>query len=127
MNDEELYLEATNELEGENKKLGLWAKVMAISEGDQEKAKYMYIRLRVEQFASQSKNATPKFTIKLVDEFDLKYIPLAEFSKIKSIPEEKVIKMIRDGFYMGQIKNDAWYVSRDEIKNTDRAPRHTCD
>ena len=90
MSDEELYLEATNEVEGENKNPGLWAKVMALSEGDQEKAKYKYIKLRVEQLANERKNAAPTFTKKSVDEFDLKYMPVAEFSKIKSIPETKV-------------------------------------
>jgi len=115
MNDEELYLEATSEVEGESRSPSLWAKVMALSEGDEENAKYKYIKLRVEQLANERKNTTPKFTEKTVDEFDLKYIPSAEFSKIKSIPEDKVIEMIRDGFYVGQIKNEEWYVSREEI------------
>lgn len=57
MNDENLYLEATNEVEGENRKPSLWAKVMDLSEGDEEKAKYKYIKLRVEQLASERKNA----------------------------------------------------------------------
>nr|BAJ06919.1 hypothetical protein [uncultured bacterium] len=122
MNDEDLYLEATNEVEGETKSPSLWAKVMALSEGDEAKAKYKYIKLRVEQLANERKNALPKFTKKTVDKLDLKYMPVAEFSKIKAIPEDKVIKMIRDGFYMGQIKNDAWYVSREEIQNSNQAP-----
>ena len=120
MNDEELYLEATNEVEGENKSTSLWAKVMALSEGDEEKAKYKYIKLRVEQLANERKNAAPKFTKKTVDEFDLKYMPVDEFSKIKSIPKDKVIEMIRDGFYVGQIKNDEWYVSREEVGKNEK-------
>lgn len=133
MNDEELYLAATKEVEGENKSLGLWAKVMALSEGDEEKAKYKYIKLRVEQLANERKNAAPKFTKKTVDEFDLKYMPVAEFSKIKSIPKDKVIEMIRDGFYIGQIKNEEWYVSREEAaknempKPASRASQKTDD
>lgn len=121
MNDEELYLEATNEAEADRKNPALWAKVMALSEGDQEKAKYQYIKLRVAQLIDERKNAKPTFTKKSVNEFDLKYMPITEFSKIKSIPENKIIEMIRDGFYMGQIKNDAWYVSRDEVKKDDLA------
>lgn len=133
MNDEDLYLEATNEVEGQDKSLDLWSKAMALSEGDEEKAKYKYINLRVEQLANDRKNAAPKFTKKTVDEFDLKYMPVAEFSKIKSIPKDKVIGMIRDGFYVGQIKNEEWYVSRGEVGKTDipipasRVPHKTED
>lgn len=115
MNDEELCLEATHEVNSENKRPSLWAKVMALSEGDEEKAKYKYIKLRVEQIANERKNSVPKFTKTVVDEFDLKYMPVVEFSKIKAIPKDKIIEMIRDGFYVGQIKNDEWYVSREEI------------
>lgn len=46
--NEQLYLDATNEAEGKNRDPALWAKVMALSEGDEAKAKYKYINLRVE-------------------------------------------------------------------------------
>jgi len=120
VSDEEFYLTATNEVEAENKKLDLWAKAMALSEGDEEKAKYKYIKLRVEQITNERKNAAPKFTKKTVDEFDLKYMPVAEFAILKSISIDKVIEMIRDGFYVGQIKNEKWYVSRDEVGNNEK-------
>jgi hypothetical protein len=122
MNDEELYLEATNEVESENKNQALWAKVMALSEGIQDKAKYRYIKLRVEQLTEERKNKKPAYTKKTVDQFDINYMPAAEFSRIKSIPEKRIIEMIRDGFYAGQIKNEQWYVSRKEV-GKDEAPR----
>jgi hypothetical protein len=83
MNDEELYLEATNEVESENKNQALWAKVMALSEGIQDKAKYRYIKLRVEQLTEERKNKKPAYTKKTVDQFDINYMPAAEFSRIK--------------------------------------------
>ena len=46
--DEGIYLTATNEVEGKNKNEALWAKCMAISKGDEKKAKYSYINQRVE-------------------------------------------------------------------------------
>jgi len=121
MNDEYLYLEATKEVESGMTKPALWAKVITLSEGDEEKAKYQYVKLRVAQLADERKSVKPTFSNKPVDEFDLKYMPIAEFSKIKSIPEKKVIEMIKGGFYIGQIKNDTWHVSRDEVKKEDRA------
>ncbi len=128
MNDEEYYLKATNEVNGEGKQPALWAKVMALSEGDNEKAKYKYIKLRVEQLSKDKKTIKKKedkivFTKKTVpttpkvtaDDFSNKYMPVSEFSNIKSIPEKKVIEMIKGGFYAGQIKETEWFVSREEL------------
>jgi len=119
MSDEELYLEATREVEGEDKNPALWAKVMTLSQGDEDKAKYQYIKLRVEQLTRSQKEKSPVFTKKTVDEFALKYMPISEFSRIKSIPEKKIVEMIRDGFYAGQIKDNEWFVSRDEVGKED--------
>lgn len=47
--DEELYLQATHEVEDEIVDAALWAKSMALAEGDTNNAKYKYIKLRVEQ------------------------------------------------------------------------------
>jgi hypothetical protein len=47
--DQEYYLTATKETESEGRNEALWAKSMALCEGNEEKAKYKYIRLRVEQ------------------------------------------------------------------------------
>jgi hypothetical protein len=47
--DEEYYLTATKETESEGRNEALWDKSMALCEGNEEKAKYKYIRLRVEQ------------------------------------------------------------------------------
>ena len=52
MSDEELYLVATNEVDGNNINLALWAKAMALADGDKDIAKYKYIKLRVEQLIS---------------------------------------------------------------------------
>jgi len=46
-------------------------------------------------------------------------MPVAEFSKLVSISENQVVKMIQDGFYAGQIKNNFWYVDRTEVKKED--------
>lgn len=46
------------------------------------------------------------------------YMPIAEFSASKNIAEEKIIAMIREGSYAGQIKNGLWFVRRDQPKET---------
>tara|TARA_R110000850_G_scaffold107632_1_gene219387 strand:- start:158 stop:733 length:576 start_codon:yes stop_codon:yes gene_type:complete len=49
MSDEALYLQATEEVESNARNSGLWAKSIALAEGDVNKAKYKYIKLRVAQ------------------------------------------------------------------------------
>jgi hypothetical protein len=41
-------------------------------------------------------------------------VPVSEFSKLKNIPEDKVVNMIRDGFYVGKIIEEQWFVSSEE-------------
>jgi hypothetical protein len=56
MDDEDLYLEASNELEAGNKQEALWIKALALVGGDEEKAKHQYILLRVEQLKRRGKS-----------------------------------------------------------------------
>ena len=58
MNDEQLYLDATQEVDSGTQAPALWAKAMALAEGDEKKAMYRYIALRVEQASEEGK--TPK-------------------------------------------------------------------
>ncbi len=59
--DSELYLQAQNELENNKRSKALWAKVMTLCMGDEVKAKYQYISIRVEeQKRAMSKKAKAK-------------------------------------------------------------------
>ena len=59
MGDEELYLKATNEVESGKNDAALWAKALTLTEGNLEKAKYQYIKLRVEQLAENQLEEKP--------------------------------------------------------------------
>lgn len=48
MGNEGLYLRANNELEENKRDEAIWTKAITICEGDEEKAKYKYVQLRVE-------------------------------------------------------------------------------
>lgn len=54
-NDEALYLSATREFSSTLRSEGLWAKVLALHDGDEEKAKFSYIRDRVVQMRATQK------------------------------------------------------------------------
>ena len=123
MSDEILYLQATDEVDGEERDPALWAKVMALVEGDQRKAKYKYIKLRVEQITKVKIKDKPIHTKKTGNEFDDKYISVEEFSIIKSIPVKKVVEMIRGGVYVGQLKSNGWFVSREDVGNEKQQSR----
>ncbi len=47
--DAELYLQAQKELENNKQSKALWVKVMTLCDGDEVKAKYRYISIRVEE------------------------------------------------------------------------------
>jgi len=52
--DNQFYLDAVTEFEGENRDKALWAKCVTLAEGDEEKAKYKYLKESVEKFKSNS-------------------------------------------------------------------------
>lgn len=52
MSDEQLFLEATKEASSPERDEALWAKAMALAEGAEDKAKYLYIQMRVKQLAA---------------------------------------------------------------------------
>ncbi len=43
-------------------------------------------------------------------------IHVVEFGKIKGIKPEKVIDMIRDGFYVGRKVGDDWFIDESELQ-----------
>lgn len=110
MNDEMLYLKATNEVEGENKDPALWAKVMTLSDGDQDKAKYQYIKLRVEQLKAQKNIPDTKKS-------KTKTIPAQTYAETNNVSLEHVINLIKENQLQGHAIGDTWYVKIEDIKN----------
>ena len=53
MGDEDLYLRATREADSEERDAALWAKVIVLADGNAEKARLQYIKLRVDQLESE--------------------------------------------------------------------------
>jgi len=60
IDDAEFYLTATKEVESKDRDEALWAKYMAINEGDEKKAKYSYINRRVEVLKKELINEISK-------------------------------------------------------------------
>ena len=56
IDDEELYLIATKEVEGSDRNDALWAKCMATQMGDETKAKYSYVNIRVAMLKQEEKD-----------------------------------------------------------------------
>jgi len=54
ISDDDFYLQATQEVEGGNQSSAMWAKAMALCEGDEGKAKYKYISLRVVELGKEN-------------------------------------------------------------------------
>jgi len=64
------------------------------------------------QEGSKNKSLTTK--ISSLDKTNFKSI--IEFSKLKDIPETKIIEIIRNGFYNGTLINNEWYIHNNEFK-----------
>ena len=79
-NDENLYLQAMQEAEGNSRQEALWAKALTLEKGNSEQAKYRYVQLRVEQL-----HTTPEVT----EEPMLGSLPL-KLAPLKAPEEEKV-------------------------------------
>jgi hypothetical protein len=60
MNDEVFYAEVARELQEKPPIPGLWAKCYAECNGDEPKAKAMYLRLRADQLIAQSQEAVAR-------------------------------------------------------------------
>ena len=69
-NDEQLYLEATQEVDNGTQAPALWAKAMALAEGGQKKARYRYSELKVDNFSSASASVPPPRPIPGIDDSD---------------------------------------------------------
>jgi cytoskeletal protein RodZ len=125
LSDETYYLTATQEVDNENRVEALWAKSMALSEGNEDKARYKYILLRVEQFRAKSpvdaisSSVTPKdsdIPTKIESDFSTRNTPIQQFSKLKDMPAETLRTMIRNGDLRELVIYGQWYVRREEVK-----------
>ena len=87
MNDKALFLKAGIEFDSEERDKALWSKSLTLSNGDQLKAKYLYISLRVEELkkfqTSDEKvtKAAPKVETKAAPKVETKAAPKVESIK----------------------------------------------
>lgn len=47
-------------------------------------------------------------------------IPVGDFAKTKGMTTDKVVNMIRDGFYVGRKVGDDWFIDKSELKGTQK-------
>lgn len=96
INEDELYLQATNEVDDKNQEKALWAKCMALSEGDENKAKYKYIKERVERLRDVK--------VKEIEERQKQ-----EIERVKAIEQQKMLEEEK-------IRNDEIKRAKDTIE-----------
>lgn len=154
MGNESLYLEANQEIESNNHNEALWTKSLTLSDGDTEKAKYAYIRMRVEQLEEASLEsplpepdneptldqkepvAPPKkqehsvnnqasASSMSIEEPDLlEYIPVDDYALLNGLNKSEVIQMIRNGQIMGRTIDNAWFVIRESVQTASSKNLH---
>lgn len=117
--DAQLYLTATKEVDGDSQDEALWSKSLALSEGEAERARYMYIQLRVSQLSEHVAKTTEEQNWE-------QRSPSMQSGKIVSKPllgralcpekDQAIIQAIRDGERRGRKSEGVWYMS-DENEN----------
>ena len=89
--DEHLYLAAARELDSPRKSEGLWIKALALSDGDEQKARHRYIELRAQQFIAieQSRATAPSRLTPADDLADAEHkIPRSTAQRVKPSPPD---------------------------------------
>lgn len=83
--EEEVYAKASREFD-ENKKEGLWTKSLIQYDGDEQKAKFAYIKTRVQQFKSELiEIKTQKENEKLLQKEESKIVETLEQSRLTTV------------------------------------------
>ena len=118
MDDEDIYLEANNELETDNKKQALWIKALAVVGGDEEKAKHQYILLRVEQLKKEKNPTESEGNTHSSGQAIYKSIYFASFiigislaSYIYLIKFDNISKIVRFCFFSRYSYKEKWIVT----------------
>jgi uncharacterized membrane protein YhaH (DUF805 family) len=123
MEDEEFYLEATNEVDNRRPSPAIWAKAMALAEGDPSKAKYTYIKLRVEhlkqEFVKKEEadvSSAGALHLNEEDHAPEKHISIEEYCQRKGLDLETGIERIREGVCEGRKVDGRWYIHEDAVE-----------
>ena len=115
VDDSAFFLVATEEVESDNQDRALWAKSMALADGDRAKAKYEYIRRRAEQLAQREDTEAE---VVVEDDKPWESVPVTEFCQMASVPEATVIAMIREGIYDGKMIDGQWVIAKKEFQRS---------
>ena len=51
-------------------------------------------------------------------------ITVEDFAKRKGLAPDKVVKMIKDGFYVGRVVGEQWFVDPAELSGTNATPKN---
>jgi len=132
MNDERYFLQATKEVDNAEQEEALWAKAMALSDGDVKKAKYIYVKLRVkilsdtgEQISSKSNDNSqvvskpimdgvkPDRAQKRLHNIPSGFVHISDFSEAKGLEIDSLIEMIKGGLFIGKEIDGEWYAKED--------------
>lgn len=127
--DSQFYLTATQEVDGSIQDEALWAKSLALSEGNTEKARYAYIRLRVAQLSektvetSNNPDTGQPYLSAQPDSYRQK---TPRGRALSADQDQAIIQAIRDGDLRGQKADGVWYL-QDEAGEPDQGNGSSSD
>lgn len=123
--DADLYLRATEEFESGNRAPAIWAKALALNAGDLDKAKYEYIRVRVEglrESLSATKEESIAPAMPTPDETEITLGNSKSGRALSNGPDDEIIEAIRAGDLRGRIIDGTWYLQEDGLAANSAPP-----
>ena len=123
--DADLYLRATEEFESGNRAPAVWAKALALNAGDLDKAKYEYIRVRVEGLreslpANKEESIAP--AMPTPNETEITLGNSKNGRALSNGPDDEIIEAIRAGDLRGRIIDGTWYLQEDGLAANSAPP-----
>ena len=123
--DADLYLRATEEFESGNRAPAIWAKALALNAGDLDKAKYEYIRVRVEglrESLSANKEESIAPAMPTPDQTEITLGNAKNGRALSNGPDDEIIEAIRAGDLKGRIIDGTWYLQEDGLAANSAPP-----
>lgn len=93
MNDEELYVLATQELNSNQRREDLWARAIALASDDHDEARYLYTNLRVEELAEERRAEQLRESQAAAGDSASSPSSVPGHAAVEKIPEDEVLRL----------------------------------
>lgn len=117
--DANLYLEAMQEVDSDQRDEAIWAKALTLCKGDEEASRFKYIELKVNVLQATIDSAAPSMTDKAAETIKSTVINVAtnltepKGRQLSITEDADLIEQIKSGEAKGRVRDGIWYLHED--------------